>query len=463
MRPLEWLLAAVVALAVWWPVVFGARWKRGRMAVLLLAAFVVQATLEGWRWQLIPLYLTALGLAVGDIVQFERNLQLPQRLGRGVLGTLGVAALLVLPVALPVPQLPPPSGPYAVGTTSFLLVDPEREEPWGTTAGRPRRVMVQAWYPTPGVEDPEYQTWTPDFEVVAPALSRRIGLPPFFLSHTRYTTNHSIPQAPGFPGRLPVVVYSHGWTGFRHIAVNQMEALASHGFLVVAPDHTHAAIATRFPDGRVAPLDPEALPEEETVGETAYAEAATLLVETFSDDLLLVLDSLAEGGNGEQGRVAEMADLSAVGIYGHSTGGGAAVRTCLLDERCKAVLGLDAWVEFIPNLVLARDLGVPSLFIRSDPWRGTPNDLLLRGLAERSRSLSYWMALEGAHHNDFVLTPLFSPVAATLGLKGPIPSERVVPILDQYLVGFFVRTLTGLGGSVLDDPPPPEVRLEVVP
>jgi hypothetical protein len=135
---------------------------------------------------------------------------------------------------------------------------------------------------------------------------------------------------------------------------------------------------------------------------------------------------------------------------------------CLEDVRCDAVLGLDAWVLPIPDSIVAREFQVPSLFMRSDGWRGTPNDRRLRGLAERSPSVSHWIGIEGAGHNDFVMTPLFSPFADRLGLKGPIDSSRVVPIVDSYLVAFFERYLLGVGGSTLDQPPPPEVELELI-
>jgi predicted dienelactone hydrolase len=46
-----------------------------------------------------------------------------------------------------------------------------------------------------------------------------------------------------------VVVYSHGGTGSRNLASQIAEELASHGYVVAAPDHTDC-FATQFPDGR---------------------------------------------------------------------------------------------------------------------------------------------------------------------------------------------------------------------
>lgn len=475
MRTFEWILTATVAGAIFLPVALGFRLKRGRAAAALLLAVALQAVVEGFRWQLWPLALAAAGLAAGDVVREDRRVRGLPRIRRAVLGTVGLGGLVALPLLLPVPALPPPTGPFAVGTATFLLVDPAREERYGRepageeTAGEeaapgpPRRIVVQVWYPADPVEDAEPVPWNADIDVVGPAMARRLGFPGFFLSHTAGVRAHAVEEAPPLSGRFPVVLSAHGWTGFRTINLNQLESLASHGYFVVAPDHAYGAIATRFPDGEVVALDEAALPAEEDVGAEAYAEASEALVETFAGDLILILDNLAAGEPGPFGPLAGHADLERVGLVGHSTGGGAAVRVCLSDPRCDAVVGFDPWVEPIPNRLVANELAMPSLFVRSDGWRGTPNDARLRGLAERSPSISYWMGLTGAGHNDFVMTPLFSPIADRLGLKGPIPSHRVLAILDDYLVGFFDRFLLEVGGAALDQPPPPEVDFEVIP
>jgi hypothetical protein len=343
-------------------------------------------------------------------------------------GTARVAALLVLPLTLPMVEIPEPTGPFPVGTVAFELLDQGREEPFAGLQNRSRRIMVQVWYPAIVDEDDAVQRpWIEDLEVVGPALAREFGFPGFFLGYTRFAPAHAHPGADPVGGTVPVVVYSHGWRGFRSIALDQMESLASHGFMVIAIDHTHGSVATVFPDGTVAYLDPDALPDEGIVGEEAYERAANRLVETFSEDQISVLNALEAGPSGPFGSLADLADLDLVGVYGHSTGGGAAVRTCIVDERCVAVAGLDAWVEPISRRELAREVPVPSMYLRSDGWRGTPNDGLLRGLAERSPASSYWLGIEGASHNDFVLPPSFSPVATRLGVKGRSPRTGCGP------------------------------------
>jgi dienelactone hydrolase len=284
------------------------------------------------------------------------------------------------------------------------------------------------------------------------------------LSHTKYTVSHSYDGATVADGSFPIVIYSHGWTGFRTVALNQIESLVSNGYIVIAADHTYGAIATVFPDGEVVKADPAALPDETTVDAHTYNAAAQTLINVFANDITSLLDALDEGESGPFARVASAADVTRIGIYGHSTGGGAAVEVCLEDPRCDAVLGMDPWVEPLADRTLAATPSRPAMFLRSDEWRGNDNDAVLRGIAGRnSDSPTYWVGIEGTHHNDFVITPLFSPIAGRLGLKGPIPEGRIIPIIDRYLVGFFDVFLLGTGSAAIDTPSFDEVSVEIIP
>lgn len=462
MRRFELVLLFAEVFAVAWPVVFGVRTRRGVVPVLLLVSFLLHWQVEGLRWQMLPLYAIALGLAIGDVILVERTFPWTRRLARGLFGLAGLGLAAVVPLALPVPELPVPSGPATIGTQTVQIIDTSREEAYGPSPGAPRRLNVQLWYPAEQPASGQIGVWSDDWDVVAPATATHLGFPSWFLNHTRYTSANAVTSAPVALGRYPVIIYSHGYSGFRTIAVNQAEMLASNGFIVIAPDHTYGAIATRFPDGDIAELDPGALPDEEEVGAGAYDAAAEMIVATFAADIVSILDALEQEGGGPFAHVIDSADLTRVGIYGHSTGGGAAVTVCLQDERCDAVLGMDAWVEPIPDQTLQLSLTRPSLFMRSDEWRATENDAVLSGIAGRSETIAYWLGVEGAGHNDFVITPLLSPLAHRLGLKGPIPAGRVIPIIDRYLLGFFDVFLLETGSAALDTASFEEVSVEVL-
>lgn len=475
-RRWEWVEFGVIAIAVILPVLLRTRLKKGRITAPLLLAVAAQATVEGFRWQLIPLHASAIVMAITDWGWLTRSVIGWRRTRRALFGIPGLAGLLVLPLSLPIPQLPRPSGPFQVGTQTFVLVDEGREEIYGRPPppepglqrsdaepedeieGPPRRLVVQVWYPAVPEAGAEAAVWNPDWDVVGPALADRLGFPDFFLSHLAKVSSHSYPDAPPMSGSFPVILYSHGWTGFRTIALDQMENLASEGYLVIAADHTYGSIAVRFAGEDVVYLDSEALPSETEVGSIVYDAAAQTLVEVFAEDLAFILDTLEAGE--DFGNLADHIDLNLVGLIGHSAGGGAALATCLRDDRCDAVAGLDAWVTPIRDRVIAEPLTIPAIFLRSAGWQGTVNDSRLRGLVERSQSEVIWVAIDQADHNDFVMTPLFSPVADKLGLKGAIESAVIVPLLHDYLDGFFDQALMGGGGAVFKRSPPDGVMVE---
>lgn len=462
MRRFELLLTFAGLFAVLWPVLFGVRPRRGIASGLIFVVLIAHFRVEGFRWQMLPLYLVAIGLIIGDIVFLDRHLEWSNRVARGVFGVAGLALAAGLPFALPVPEFPIPSGQEAIGTTTVEITDIDREEIYGPNPGGPRQLVVQVWYP--GVPDAEAaaEPIYPDWGLMGPALSENIGLPSWFLNHLKYVQSHTYSSLALRDGTFPVILYSHGWTGYRSIALNQIETLVSNGYIVISADHTYSAVVTEFANGQIIPFDKRALPERETVTKEQYDEAATALVDVHTEDLISVLDALEEGRTGPFGPLAESADLTRIGAYGHSTGGGAAVRFCLTDERCDAVLGMDPWVEPLPNRVLAETATKPEMFLRSVEWQEKPNDAVLRGIAERSNGVTYWIGIDRTAHNDFVMMPLLSPFADDVGLRGPIPAGRILPIVNRYLLGFFDVFLLGTGSASIDTVTFDEVSLEVL-
>lgn len=449
MRRFEYVLLFAEVFAVFWPVVFGVRPRRGLVALVMSAALVVQLQFEGFRWQMIPIYVVAVGLAVGDVFYLDRRIEGPRRLIRGILGAFGLAFVAVLPLVLPVPEIPTPGGPESIGTFSVDLVDSDRNETYGQTSG-PRQLAAQVWYPARTSADRERLHWSEDWEIVAPAIASGMGLPSWFWNHTGFTLSHASESPALAAGTFPVVVYSHGWGGVRSNALNQIERLVSNGYIVIALDHTYSAAVSVFEDGDIVYQDPAALPDESESEETDPEEAASQLVATQAQDLVTVLDALEQGETGPFGDVAAAADLNRIGVYGHSTGGGAAIKVCLEDERCAAVLAMDPWVSPFTEEDLELTMTKPALYMRSGDWLGTPEDALLSGIAARGEAVTYNVGISNADTNDFVMVPLLTPLASQFGWKGPIPSGRIITIVDNYLLGFFDVFLLDTGTAQLD-------------
>jgi predicted dienelactone hydrolase len=436
-----------------------------------LAAVVVALLhlgLEGERWQMVPAYALTAFFAALSLLQLRPAAPLSRPPGptlRRPKGALArtIAALLILLVALPpslfpVPRLPPPGGPHAVGTITFQWTDPARPEAYTPDPGDQRTIMVQLWYPAIAPADSEPVPWMDRLDVVGPAIATYLRLPSFFLDHAERVRTHSYPAAPPAPGGpFPVVIYSHGWNGFRTINLNQSEALASHGYIAVAVDHTYGAMVTVFADGSVALNDPAILPDSD---ESGFGAASTALEATYAADLRFTLDQLAALARADPHPLAGRLDLDRVGFYGHSTGGGAVVIACAQDPRCDAGLGQDAWLEPVPGDLIAAGVSQPFLFFRTEEWASGPNDARLDQLRAASSAETYRLTLLGTRHYDFTMLPLLSPLAPVLGLKGPLNGQRVLQINTDYLIGFFDQYLKNQPSALLTGPrdDDPEVR-----
>ncbi len=451
MRPLEILILALAAL---WFVLPGLTQRTGiRQGVGLLLAMTVpwQLAIEGYRWQMVPAYAFAVAVA---IVTWWEFIGPPEHLGdqsrakgvgRALGGLIGVAAI-ALPVVLPVPSLPTPAGAFEVGTFSLHLVDENRVETYGPSPGIPREVMVQVFYPADPAADAETGPWIEDLSAVGSALASYVDVPSFSFDHLELTDTHTYPDAPvsDAVASFPVVVYSHGWRGFRTVNFNQAETLAADGYVVVTIDHTYASSMTVFPGDRQVPVDPAALPDEDRIGPKAFLAAGSQLIEVMTADLGFVVDELANINRGDRSTaLAQRLDLNRLGLFGHSLGGGAVVSFCATDVRCKAGIGFDPWVEPIEQAIIDQGLRVPFAFVRSEEWIAEDNETVLLELFQNGQDQQYLQSISGTEHRDFVFSPLLSPVGGFIGIQGSIDSTRLIEILDEELTRFFGQHLLG--------------------
>ena len=422
--------------------------------------------LEGYRWQMVPAFALTIILVAGRFLGLAKaRPEWVTVVGRGV-GALAVAVAALPPVLFPVPRLPEPGGPYQIGTLTYQWTDPARVEQYNPdpeSPEAPRSIMVQIWYPALPAADAEPAPWLDRLDVAGPLIAGFFRLPPFFLDHATLVKTHGYAAAPPDPsgGRYPVLVYSHGWNGFRSANLNQSEALASRGYIVAAVDHTYGAMFTVFEDGQLAPNNRAILPAGPE--DANYYRAAFQLEQTYAADLSFVLDQLALLDAGEiDGPLQGQLDLDRAGFFGHSTGGGAVVVACQQDERCQAGLAMDAWLEPLTDEALSTPLQQPFLFMRSENWASAENDARLARVVDGLEGPGYRMTILGTRHYDFTLLPLLTPLAAALGLKGPLEGSRTLAVISDYLVAFFDQHLKGLPQPLLDGPSDdhPEVEFE---
>ena len=419
------LLVAIVAALI---IKRRTTWPDKAVIAGLLLVVIVHIFTGLPRWQLIPLYL---GIGVTIVVVLQSA---PKRivLQSSVIAVLSSITLVLLWV-FPVYPMPEPGGDYLIGTQSFVLDDVDRDEPYNSEAEY-RRFKVQLWYPSESIDGYEQARWIEDGVEVKRALTTDWGLPAFILDHIATYPSSSYRNAPISLNQssYPVVVISHGWSSLRTLHTDFAEELASQGYIVIGIEHTYGSLATRFSETDIEYLNREALPRR---AETPnYLEFANKLVETYAADIIFSLDFITEL-NEENGFFQGKFNLEDISALGHSTGGGAAVKAAMDDERIDRVIGYDAWVEPILQEELDEGLDIPVLYIRSEAWQTGENNGYLIPLIEKS-SQSTLYQIQGTTHYDFSMVYMFSPLTPFLGATGSLDGEYLNQMLETKMLQF---------------------------
>lgn len=469
MRPLEITIPLLLAIYIAWPL-FGARLRLiTALPIVALMLVVLHIFSEGYRWQMIPLYvLTVIAVltCVSPLFGASQN-ALSRPTGWSIAGLILSLVMLALFSAisalLPVPSLMRPTGPYPVGTSTMVLTEPTRKEIY-SGKDEPRKFMIEIWYPalTPAAGATP-AAWMPDAKIVAPAIADYIHLPHFFLDHLTLAKSSSFEniQVNIADGPYPVLIFSHGWNGFRQQSTFLMQELASHGYIVVAMEHPYGARLTVLPDGTIIPNNPDALPKNKPTDE--YETAARILVDQWAGDIGYALTYLDEINRSDpQGRFTNAFMMDKVGVFGHSTGGGATLQFCGTDTRCKAGLTLDAFVRPLGLNVLASGTQQPFFYMFSELWPFERNTELFQRYYSHVSPTNRVVTILGTDHYDFSDLPALSPLAPQLGLKGPINGTRVQRIINAYVLAFFDKQFKNIPTTLFDGPQAdyPEVRYQ---
>ena len=353
-------------------------------------------------------------------------------------------------------ELPAPTGPYKVGTTTWHVTD----------AARSRQVEVLAWYPAaaPG-----------EAGKTAPYLREGLAeLPPRLrtaFSSLADLKTHAILDAPAVaePKKLPVLVFSHGLGGIPSSYTALLEDLASHGYAVLSVIHPEEATAATLADGKVVSMfDESGKPrpafneviaewarEDEIMAsvtrEAKEADQVRLLREYLSGlratnatldrwvkDTKAVLDRLPADGP-----LTSRLDLDRLGAFGHSMGGVTSGQFCLEDRRCRAGLNLDGIPQY--GTMIDKKLSQPFLMVYSArPGRAGASDAIYR----RAASRYYRVDVQNTLHLDFSDMILWGGPLRS-GALGTLAPARAVEITRTVVREFFDQELLGKASPVL--------------
>lgn len=414
------------------------------MLPIMIIGFMFHVVFGLPRWPYLFAYLAALLLVVEPFIHltlkktytFKRV-----KLKNGLSITFLLLTLFLL-YAFPIMDFPEASGSYHVGTRSDLIIDESRIEIYGDRKDDARMIRIQLWYPISSNEGYQVAPWIEGGTPISSSLANDWNLPGFLTSHMALYESNSVLEAPFHEDleNLPVVIISHGWSGFKNLHSDLAEELASQGYLAISIDHTYGSVATLLDGGEIALIDGNALPNREDTED--FLDYANDLVTTYGNDVITTINYL-ETLNASDSLFENTMDLASIGVIGHSTGGGGSVSASLNDERIKALIGLDAWVESLETERLSNGLTIPSLFYRSEGWEISFNNEALFTLINNSE-FSELFQIEGSTHYDFSMAYMISTLTPVIGLTGEINGPDFNTLLEETMLAFFDTQLKGL-------------------
>lgn len=371
-------------------------------------------------------------------------------------------------------QLPRPRGPYAIGTTSYYLVDAARKETYPPEAydirtQKPittppptdrRELMIYVWYPAKADAKASPAPYIDAGFALATAESfgPAFGVAPdvFVKLITQSAHTNSLPKAlPALSkGRYPVVILSPGFGSTPKWHTAQIEQLVSQGFVVVGVNPTYEA-PVLVPDGRL--LIQASVFDLKNAGKEAEFRTFNEATAIRASDVRFVLNELQRiNAKDTQGLLTGRLDLSRIGIIGHSLGANTAVEAMRTDPRIKAAISMDCgeYGELFRQESKER-LSRPLMVMSREKLERWSQLLYQRGTRD-----TYLLKIEGSVHATFsdygLLLPLFAahsteaepPVKQSVGSISP---ERASRIISTYTVAFFGRYLKNWQISFLDD------------
>lgn len=277
------------------------------------------------------------------------------------------------------PHLPTPSGAFGIGRMGYDWTDNSRPDRYSTDRQAHRELMVYFWYPTSQKDAGTRGVYLPDAKAMdaMPEVQHRMqqefeGNWPLIVSSAITSQVKDGAPVAKSPRQFPVVLFSHGNGGTAFEYTSLIEDLVSHGYVVVAIEHTYTAIAVAFPNGKIIPFHQDSSPADlspEQRLRKMMAEAAAGINEGAAD-IRFVFDKLTElnNVNAQHFPLAGRLDLNSVAAMGHSAGGAFTARACQLDGRFKACVDLDGAmvpVAALPDYSDGATMKQPLLFLEA--------------------------------------------------------------------------------------------------
>lgn len=277
-------------------------------------------------------------------------------------------------------------GPYPVGVTTIQI---------GVDTDRP--LTVEVWFPFEASGDSAHH----DYELV----------PDVTLSseHAYSADAAQIDRR----GAFPLVVYSHGAGGSRFINASYAEALASNGFVVIAPDHAGDTVVDVIADA------------------TDSFEVAAL---HRPRDVTAVVDAALDP-SGPLGGFTDSIDASKIAVTGHSFGGFTALTAVSGYQNSQGAVAADERVSVVvplaPATAVLSDVELGAVAVPMMVMVGTDDVLTPPSDVDRLEEFAvsapmYRVDLQQGAHNTFTDVCEFAAQ-----LEGTSTPEAIVQVLTE--------------------------------
>lgn len=271
-------------------------------------------------------------------------------------------------------------------------------------------------------------------------------------------------------GTFPVVLFSHGLGGSTGGYCSLCCEMASHGFIVIAPEHTEGSAFVAFVGEERRRVD---YVHYNPVTHGAAFRGQQL--EARCADLRACLEGVREWGNGIEGRFvgldarSELPELKgrvaeSVYLVGHSFGAASVLKLAAEGvDNVKGVICLDAWLVPLGRERLGRmELETDVVFVDMG-LSNMGESVKLRGSMKKSGGIRDAVVVRGGMHNNSSDFPLRVPrlIARAMGLtaKGSNPlvllrqqNEAAVALLKGEWAQYRERVRRGgVDGMTLGD------------
>ena len=334
-------------------------------------------------------------------------------------------------------------GPYPVGVRTETFVDTLRID---DDTGEPRRLVTEIWYPAvEAARAGPFETYAL-YDRVPDDL--RAGLTPEDLGTLpTQAVRDAPPRQDGVS--FPVVVFSHGKGGLREQSTYFTVYLASHGYVVAAPDHQGDTTVDLLRE----------LVDNGDIQQDSVLQAMA----DRPDDVVALLD-LLQDSLAEDDPLRPLLDFERVGCTGHSFGAFTSLVAATIDTRIDAVVAQAPTSQEVVQLqstVVMEQMPRPVLVQYAGLDRTLPEDTNAKPLVEHlPAGKTWWLSLHDAGHftySDLCVLDV-EAIDAALEIDASntltdgcgaenIPTDLAFPAIRTSAIGFLNVQLRGSTGS----------------